>query len=74
MAAMIAVFVAMDSELAGLARRLTAREHETLGGRRVVRGRCGARCQRRAMETLGLFLKAFAGALPALPVAGARRA
>ena len=38
---MIAVFVAMESELAGLARRLNAREHETIGGRRVVCGRCG---------------------------------
>ena len=38
---MIAVFVAMESELAGLARRLSAREHETIGGRGVVRGRCG---------------------------------
>ena len=38
---MIAVFVAMEPELAGLARRLSAREHETIGGRRVVRGRCG---------------------------------
>jgi len=37
---MIAVFVAMESELAGLARRLSDREHETIGGRRVVRGRC----------------------------------
>jgi len=38
---MIAVFVAMESELAGLARRLSARERETIGGRGVVRGRCG---------------------------------
>src|SRR3970282_2312639 len=38
---MIAFFVAMESELAGLARRLSAREHETIGGRGVVRGRCG---------------------------------
>ena len=38
---MIAVFVAMESELAGLARRLSARERETIGGHRVVRGRCG---------------------------------
>jgi len=38
---MIAVFVAMEPELAGLARRLSARERETIGGQRVVRGRCG---------------------------------
>src|SRR3990172_25399 len=38
---MIAVFVAMESELAGLARRLSARERETISGRGVVRGRCG---------------------------------
>ena len=38
---MIAVFVAMESELAGLARRLSAREYRAIGGRRVVRGRCG---------------------------------
>src|SRR3990172_3056027 len=33
-----------------------------------------ARCQRRAVETLGLFLEAFTGALPPLPVAGAKPA
>ncbi|MDP2673463.1 MAG: hypothetical protein Q8Q00_00980 [Dehalococcoidia bacterium] len=38
---MIAIFAAMDAELAGLARRLSARERETIGGQRVVRGRCG---------------------------------
>jgi adenosylhomocysteine nucleosidase len=38
---MIAVFAAMEPELAGLARHLIAREHETIAGRRVVRGRCG---------------------------------
>jgi len=38
---MIAVFVAMEPELAGLARRMSDREHETIGGRRAVRGRCG---------------------------------
>ena len=38
---MIAVFVAMESELASLARRLSGRERETIGGQGVVRGRCG---------------------------------
>ena len=38
---MIAVFVAMAPELAGLARRLSAREHETIAGQPVLRGRCG---------------------------------
>ena len=38
---MIAVFVAMEPELAGLARRLSEREREMIGGHPVVRGRCG---------------------------------
>ena len=37
---MIAVFVAMEPELAGLARRLSARKSETIAGQRAVRGRC----------------------------------
>jgi adenosylhomocysteine nucleosidase len=37
---MIAVFAAMDAEMAALERRLAAREHEAIGGQRAVRGRC----------------------------------